>query len=183
MCLQALPSHLSMALQGTGCEPPSQRLGIAGLKVGTVLPPAVGRPSQAPGLNSGQTSQREKERVRRTKTCLKHRARWREGPAASDEVSRDRMCAAMGETERFPERRERNMVLQIWIFDQTQFKMNGKRCVSDTLVKCLTPNTRKQPKSFQRVWHLTSLSQSTYLKTVQPTLESLRKVDYQADGD
>ena len=117
MCLQALPSHLSMALQGTGCEPPSQRLGIAGLKVGTVLPPAVGRPSQAPGLNSGQTSQREKERVRRTKTCLKHRAGWREGPAASDEVSRDRMCAAMGETERFPERRERNTVLQIWNFD------------------------------------------------------------------
>lgn len=121
--------------------------------------------------------------MRRTKTCLKHRAGWREGPASSAAVSRERMWAAKGETEHFPERRERDMVLQIWNPDHTQDKMNGKRCVSDTLVKCLTPNTRKQPKSFQSVWHLTSLTQSTLLKTVEPNIESLREVDNQVDGD
>ena len=121
--------------------------------------------------------------MRGTKTSLKHRAACREGPAPSAGVYGERTWAAKGETERFPERRERDMVLQIWNFDQTQDKMSGKRCVSDTLVNCLTPNTRKQPKSFQSVWHLTSLSQSTFLKTVEPNIESLREVDNQVDGD
>lgn len=184
VCLPAAPlSPVSKALQVSGCDHPISVTGHLRAQSWDSAVTCCRTSLSSTRAEQWMDQPKGEGVIEQNQDMSQAQSRMEGRPSSISRGLQRENVGTKGETEHFPERRERDMVLQIWNFDQTQDKMNGKHCTSDTLVKCLTPNTRKQPKSFQRVWHPTSLSQSTYLKTVEPNIESLREVHYQVDGD
>lgn len=142
--------------------------------------------------------------MRRTRHVPKHRAGRREGPSPSDgegvseknkaclkhragrRASLPHQTGSPG-SERAQRRRSRAFSWReggkLSFRSGTLTKLGQIRCVSDTLVKMSDAKYAETAWKASRGLASDLPCQSTYLKRVQPNLESLRKVDYQADGD